>query len=109
MRNSGKSILTFGIVAKFNKWCNTYPMPKDNPIGKVVHWYDRLGVAVVKLNKALKIGSQIKVKRGDEEFTDTVTSMQLDHKPVNAGKKGEEVAVKVSQPAKEGAEVYAAK
>lgn len=84
-------------------------MSKDNPIGKVVHWYDRLGVAVVKLNKALKVGDEIKVKRGDYEFTDTVTSMQLDHKPVDSGKKDDEVAVKVSQPAKEGAEVYAAK
>lgn len=84
-------------------------MLKDNPIGKVTHWYDKLGVAVIKLNKALKVGDQIKVKRGDQEFTDTVTSMQLEHESINAGKKGDEVAVKVSQPAKEGAEVYAAK
>ncbi|MEX2013294.1 MAG: hypothetical protein WD897_00010 [Parcubacteria group bacterium] len=83
-------------------------MSKDKPIGKVVHWYDKIGVAVVKLNKALKVGSQIKVKRGDQEFTDTVTSMQLDHEPVKAGKKGDEVAVKISQQAKEGAEIYAA-
>ncbi len=84
-------------------------MPKDNPIGKVVHWYDKLGVAVIKLNKALKVGDEVRVKRGDYEFTDTITSMQLDHKPVNAGKKGDEIAVKVSKPAKEGAEVYVAK
>ena len=83
-------------------------MSKGKPIGKVVHWYDKLGVAVVKLNKMLKVGDQIKVKRGDYEFTDTVTSMQLDHKPVSSGKKGDEVAVKVSKQAKEGAEVYAA-
>lgn len=83
-------------------------MSKDNPIGKVVHWYDKIGVAVVKLNKALKVGDHIKVKRGDEEFTDIVISMELDHKSVNSGKKGEEVAVKVSKQAKEGAEVYAA-
>jgi len=82
-------------------------MPKDNPIGKVVHWYDKLGVAVIKLSSALKVGDQIKVKRGDQEFTDTVDSMQLDHKPVNSGKKGDEIAVKVSQQAKEGAEIYA--
>ena len=82
-------------------------MPKDNPIGKVVHWYDKLGVAVIKLSSTLKVGDQIKVKRGDQEFTDTVDSMQLDHKPVNSGKKGDEIAVKVSQQAKEGAEIYA--
>lgn len=82
-------------------------MSKDNTIGKVVHYYDKLGVAVIKLNKVLKVGDQIKIKRGDEEFTDTVTSMQLDHKPVSSGKKGDEVAVKVSKQAKEGAEIYA--
>ena len=84
-------------------------MPKENPIGKVVQYYDRLGVAVIKLNKALKVGDQIKVKRGDQEFTDTVSSMQLDHQSVNSGKKGDEIAVKISQPAKEGAEIHAVK
>ena len=75
----------------------------------MVHWYDKLGVAVVKLNKALKVGDQIKVKRGDQEFTDTITSMQLEHESIKSGKKGDEVAVKVSQQAKEGAEIFAAK
>jgi len=83
-------------------------MTKSNPIGKVVHWYDKLGVAVIKLNKTLKVGEEIRVVRGDVKFTDTVTSMQLDHKSIKSGKKGNEVAVKVSEQAKEGAEVYAA-
>ena len=83
-------------------------MAKSNLIGKVSHWYDKLGVAVIKLDKTLKVGDQIKVKRGDDEFTEAITSMQLDHESVNSGKKGDEIAVKVSQPAKEGAEVYIA-
>ena len=95
-------------VAKSNKRRSIDSMAKSNLIGKVAHWYDKIGVAVIKLNKVLKIGDQIKVKRGDQQFTETVTSMQLDHKPVNSGKKGDEVAVKVSKQAKEGAEVYAA-
>ena len=72
-------------------------------LGKVVHWYDKIGVAVVKLAGALKVGDKIKVKRGETEFEDTVSSMQLEHQPVEAGKKGQEVAVKLSQPAKDGA------
>lgn len=83
-------------------------MTKSNPVGKVIHWYDKIGVAVIKLNKTLKVGDEIKVKRGDIEFTDTVTSMQLDHKSIKSGKKGSEVAVKVSKQAKEGAEIYIA-
>lgn len=81
-------------------------MPKSNLIGKVTHWYDKLSVAVIKLGKTLKVGDEIKVKRGDVEFTEAVASMQLDHKSVSSGKSGDEVAVKFSQQAKEGAEVY---
>lgn len=84
-------------------------MLKEKPIGKVIHFYDKLSVAVVKLNKALKVGSQVKIRRGDQEFTETVTSMQLDHESVKSGKKGEEVAIKVSQQVRQGAELYAVK
>ena len=84
------------------------PKGKSNKIGEVNHWYDKISVAVIKLNKALKVGDEVKFKRGDSQFNETIVSMQLDHKPVTSGKKGDEVAVKVTQPAKEGAEVYAA-
>lgn len=77
-------------------------------LGKVVHWYDKLGVAVVKLAGALKVGDRVKVKRGEIEFEETVSSMQFDHKPVEAGKKGQEVAVKLSQAAKDGAVISTA-
>ena len=83
-------------------------MVKETPIGKVVHWYDKIGVAVVRLNKTLKVGDQIRVKKGDDEFTETVSSMQLDHEAIKSGKKGNEVAIKVSRQAREGALIYAA-
>ena len=84
------------------------PKGKSNKIGEVNHWYDKISVAVIKLDKALKVGDEVKFKRGDTQFSETIASMQLDHKEVKSGKKGDEVAVKVSQQAKEGAEVYPA-
>jgi translation initiation factor IF-2 len=83
-------------------------MAKSKPIGKVTHWYDKIGVAVVKLSGALKAGDKIKVKRGETEFEDTVSSLQFDHADIKAGKKGQEVAVKLSSQAKEGSEIYIA-
>ena len=80
-------------------------MAKSNSIGKVVHWYDKIDVAVVKLTKSLKVGDSIKVKHGDDEFEDSVVSMQLDHEPIKAGKKGQEVAIKLSKQAKTGSEI----
>lgn len=77
----------------------------ETEVGKVVHWYDRVSVAVVKLSSSLAVGDRIKVRRGEEEFEDTVSSMQLDHKDISAGKKGQGVAVKLSQKAHEGAAI----
>lgn len=74
-------------------------------IGKVTHWYDKIGVAVVKLKGALRVGDKVKVSRGEEEYEDTVTSMQLDHKDISSAKKGDEAAIKLSQKAKEGSTI----
>ena len=77
-------------------------------IGKVNHWYDKAQVAVVKLSGSIKVGDKIKVQKGDSEFEETVSSMQVDHKAVSSGKKGDEVAIQLSQKTKEGAVIYSA-
>jgi len=77
----------------------------EKEVGKVIHWYDKIGVAVVKLADALKVGDKIKVRKGDSEFEESVSSMQVDHKDVNTAKAGDEVAIKLSQKTKEGASV----
>ena len=78
----------------------------EKEIGKVTHWYDKAGVAVLDLSSPLKVGDSVKVKKGEEEFEETVSSMQVDHKNVSSAQKGDEVAVKFSQKAKEGAVIY---
>jgi hypothetical protein len=35
-----------------------------------------------------------------------IASMQIDHKPVEKGKKGDELAIKLENPTKEGAVIY---
>lgn len=80
-------------------------MAKNNSIGKVVHWYDKIGVAVIELSGGLKVGDTIKVSHGDKQFTEAISSMQLDHQPVMAGKKGQQIAIKLSEKAGEGSVV----
>lgn len=75
----------------------------DDQIGRVVHYYDKIGVAVVKLNKSLSVGSKVKFEKGENSFEQVIESMQLDHQPVNTGSAGDEVAIKVAQKAAEGA------
>jgi len=80
-------------------------MAKDL-LGKVIHYYDKIGVAVLKLKKPLKVGDLVKFVKGDNEFRQAIESMQLEHTSVSKGKSGEEVAVKVEQEAKKGTLVY---
>jgi len=77
-------------------------MSKKDLIGKVIHYYDKIGVAVVRLEKILKVEDKVKFTKGDMSFEQTIESMQLEHKPVTSGKKNEEVAIKVDQAIKSG-------
>lgn len=81
----------------------------NKPIGKVVHYYDKLGVAIIELtSKGFKVGDELKFKRGEEEFTQTVESLQVDHKEVESVKKGDSFGLKVVKATKPGTEVYLA-
>ena len=75
-------------------------------IGKVAHYFDKAMVIVVKLEDSLSIGDTIKLKKGEEEFDQLVDSIQIEHKNVEKAGKEDEVAIKVSRPVKQGAEVY---
>jgi len=81
-------------------------MADKKPIGEVIHFYDKILVAIVKLNGVLKTGETVKFKHGEAEFTQTVESMELDHKKINSAKKGAEIGLKVTQPVKVKTQVY---
>ena len=81
-------------------------MEKGKQIGTVSHWYDKIGVAVIKLTAPLSKGDKIKIKKVDEEFEEIVSSLQVDHADAASAKKGAEAAVKLSRRAKEGSSVY---
>ncbi len=79
----------------------------DIKIGKVTHYYDKIGVAVVELNGGLSKGDKIKFVRGGEDmFEQNIESMQIEHDKIDSAKKGDVVGLKVDQEVKEDAEVY---
>jgi len=79
----------------------------DQKIGTVSHYYDKIGVAVIKLNKGdLKVGDSIKlIKKDAEEFTQKVSSMQIEHADIDIAKRGDEFGLKVDSPVKENSGV----
>ncbi len=79
----------------------------DIKLGKVTHYYDKIGVAVVELNADLAVGDTVKFVRGGEElFSQKVSSMQEEHKSLDSAEAGQAIGLKVSQEVKDGAEVY---
>ena len=83
-------------------------MPKEpKPIGVVTHFYGNLGVAIVKFNTSVAVGTKAKFKGATTDFEETIQSMQYDHKPIETAKKGQEVGIKTKEKVREGDEVFA--
>jgi len=79
----------------------------DYKVGKITHYYDKIGVAVCELSGDLAVGDKIKFSRGGEElFTQEVSSLQVEHEQLKSAKKGDIVGLKVDSEVKEGAEVF---
>lgn len=83
----------------------------EKAIGKIVHFYAKIGVGIVELKGTLKVGEKIKVvsKEGTEKLEQEVTSMQIEHENVESAKKGQVIGLKVDQVVKEGDQVYLVK
>lgn len=75
-------------------------------IGKVTHYYTKIGVAVIELTDTLKVGDTIRVKGATSDFTQTVDSMQIEHKNVKEAKKKQSIGLKVGEQARQGDTVY---
>lgn len=78
----------------------------EEQIGKIIHYYDKIGVGVVRLEAGLASGDTIHVKGKISDFEQTAESLQVEHENVAKAKKGDEVAIKLNEKAKEGDAVY---
>ena len=80
---------------------------KEELIGEVVHYFSNIGVAVIKLSKALSKGDQVRIVGGENtDFNQEVDSMQVEHEKIEKAKKGQEIGMKVGEKVREGYKVY---
>ncbi len=80
-------------------------MAGDKRIGEVVHYFNKIKVAVAQLNSALKLGDQVRFHGATTDFTQEVASMQVEHEEVTEVKAGDEVAIKVKERVRKGDEL----
>jgi len=79
---------------------------KEEEVGEMIHFFDKISVGVVKASKEIKKGDKIHIKGSTTDFDETVDSLQIDHKDVESIKKGEEAGMKVAEKVREGDKVY---
>ena len=79
---------------------------KKKPVGRISNYFNKIGVAVIDLDGTLKAGDQITIGEGEGSFTQTVSSMQIEHENVEAAKKGQSIGMKVDREVKKGWKVY---
>lgn len=90
------------VLAKKSPPARKKAATKPRILGKVVHYYGKLGVAIVKLGGAINVGDVVCFRKGDRAFLQAVVSMQVDHLPVSKAKKGEIIGIRVQEKVPEG-------
>ena len=75
-------------------------------IGRVTHYYSKIGVAILELDKPLKAGEKIAVIGSTTDIEQDVKSMQVDHQNIDSAEAGDLVGLKIKEKVREGDTVY---
>lgn len=78
----------------------------DIRIGRVTHYYNRIGVAVIMLSGPIKVGDTIQILGRTTDLTQKVYSIEIEHRKQQAVEAGKEIALKVDEPVRPGDVVY---
>ncbi|MBU1669787.1 MAG: hypothetical protein KKF41_08120 [Actinobacteria bacterium] len=70
-------------------------------VGKVAHFFNKIGVAAINLSGDLSVGDMIHIKGHTSDWTQTVESMQIEHDQVEKAGAGESVGIRVPEHAHE--------
>jgi putative protease len=79
----------------------------EEKIGIVEHFFTNVNVAAIRIiNGELKIGDTIHIVGATTDFKQKIDSMQIDRKPVELVKTGDDVGIKVKDRVREHDIVY---
>ncbi|OGK30362.1 hypothetical protein A3F29_02860, partial [Candidatus Roizmanbacteria bacterium RIFCSPHIGHO2_12_FULL_33_9] len=58
---------------------------QKDQLGRITHFYSKIGVGIIKLDKELKVGDEIQIKGNTSDFKQKVDELQFDHKNIDKG------------------------
>jgi putative protease len=75
-------------------------------VGKISHYFTKIGVGVIELSDELKVGDRISIEGATTNVQQNVRSMQIEHTEVQSAGPGDAIGMKVDQRVREGDLVY---
>jgi hypothetical protein len=75
-------------------------------IGRVMHYFHRIGVAGVELESPLGAGSRIHICGNTTDLEQIVDSMEMEHMPIEYASSGDRVAIHVDNRLRENDAIY---
>ena len=81
-------------------------MAEKKLVGKVLHYFGNLGVAVVELTEEVKVGDKLAIEGTTTKIEQKLDSMQIDKNPVEKAGAGQSIGLKVKDKVRPGDVVY---
>ncbi|QQG39100.1 MAG: translation elongation factor-like protein [Candidatus Woesearchaeota archaeon] len=78
----------------------------EQEVGKIFSYYSKIGVAAIELIGELKVGDTIRIKGSTTDFTQKISSMQIEHEKVKEAGAGDSVGMKVNEKVRPNDIVY---
>ncbi len=78
----------------------------EKQIGRVAHYFSKVGVAAIELEDTLKVGDSIHIKGHTSDWIQVVESMQIEGGEIAQAERGQSVGIKVPEHAREHDVVY---
>lgn len=97
------SALSGAATGKLTKGGNVMP---EQLIGKVTHYFSKLGVAVIRLAEPLGKGERVHIFGHTTDMEQKVDSMEINHQKVEIARPGDNVAIRVGEKVRENDEVF---
>lgn len=81
-------------------------MAEGERIGEVTHYFNKINVAVIELEKPLYKGDRLHFLGAHTDFPQVIESIQVEHEDVEEVDAGGEAAVKVAKRVRRGDSVF---
>ena len=78
----------------------------ETMIDKVIHYYPKISVAAVILEDHIAKGDRIHIRGPHDDLHQSVTSIEIEHMPIEEAGPGQDVGIKVTERVHEGDVVF---